>query len=92
MCILIDTCRISKVFNYKNVEHYRFEPVKDYIIYGIGKMVYGGSKYKRELFAIKNIGGLLKELKIVRKIIELCDEDIDYQEMVIEDNNDHPLF
>lgn len=92
MCILIDTCTISKVFNRSNSEHYSFEPVKNYILFGIGKMIYGGSKYKRELFAVKGISGLIIELKKSGKAIELSEKDVDKYEYSIINNHYHPLF
>ncbi len=49
MCIVIDMCALSPVFNEKDKNHSKFKPVFEWIIKGKGQIVYGGSTYKDEL-------------------------------------------
>lgn len=49
MCVLIDECVMSKVFNSEDVEHGPFRKLRAWIIDGAGSIVYGGSTYKRQL-------------------------------------------
>ena len=49
MCAIVDNCAFSQVFDQTNKNHGKFKPVRDWIVDGAGKIVYGGSKYAREL-------------------------------------------
>jgi hypothetical protein len=55
MCIIIDTNRFSSIFEEENSDHDEFKPILDWIIFGKGKIVYGGTKYKQELTRAANI-------------------------------------
>jgi hypothetical protein len=68
MCIIIDTCTFSKVFNTTNKEHSRFVPVYDWIYKKRAKIIIGGTKYLGEMrHALK----LLTEFEKKRQIIRL---------------------
>ena len=49
MCLVIDPGCIPKVFDPMNREHTRFIPVWKWINNGKGRMIYGGTKYLKEL-------------------------------------------
>lgn len=49
MCILIDACILSKVFNPQDAEHSPFRTLAAWITEGSGSIVYGGSEYKKQL-------------------------------------------
>lgn len=84
MCIVLDTNCFSKVFNTADAEHHEFRPVLDWIIGGDGCLVYGGSKYKKELANAKRYLGLFAELKRLRKIRNADDVAIDARQKEIE--------
>jgi predicted nucleic acid-binding protein len=73
MCIVIDACCFSPVFSKKDDEHKEFRPVLDWIIKGKGKMVYGGSKYKKELKKAPKYLRVIMELKKAGKIAPIND-------------------
>ena len=49
MCIIIDINCLPSVFKKRTLDHDQFKPVRDWIFSGRGKLVYGGSKYYKEL-------------------------------------------
>lgn len=49
MCIIIDTNVLTNVFKESSVDHAQFKPVRDWIINGKGKVVFGGTKYIEEI-------------------------------------------
>jgi hypothetical protein len=51
------------VFNPEDSEHDRFVPVWEWINRGPGRMIYGGTKYLTELGRLRNILGLVAELR-----------------------------
>jgi hypothetical protein len=54
MCIIIDADTLGLVFNPETKEHKKFKPVLEWINNGKGKIVYGGTKYEKELINAKN--------------------------------------
>jgi hypothetical protein len=77
MCIVIDTNVLANVFNKNAENHNEFKPVLEWILFGKGKIVYGGSKYKRELLMARKYFRLFVELKRKSKIIELDCQSVD---------------
>ena len=71
MCIVIDTNSLASVFDQKSEHHAEFRPVLEWIVLGNGKIVYGGTTYKRELAKATKYFRLLVELKKVSKIVEI---------------------
>jgi hypothetical protein len=49
MCLVIDVNAISKVFDPRNAEHDRFRPVALWVTSGSGSVIYGGTRYLKEL-------------------------------------------
>lgn len=49
MCIILDINILSSVFSQAAMKHREFEPVLKWITEGHGRVVYGGTKYKKEL-------------------------------------------
>jgi hypothetical protein len=63
MCLVIDACCLSKVFNTNNREHPNFIPVYKWVRLGRGRMIYGGTKYLKELQEVAGLLGLFTELE-----------------------------
>lgn len=74
MAIIVDTNCLSHVFNRKDEKHEIFKPVLDWIIYGHGFIVYGGTKYNEELSLCKKYLKLFILLKSIGKAIEFRDK------------------
>lgn len=82
MCIIVDTCVFACVFNAGAARHEDFHPVHDWIYHGRGRLVYGGTKYKREL--PPKYYGTLIELDKMRRTIPLDDGEVDkWQDQVV---------
>ena len=80
MCIVIDSCTISIVFNPKSSEHVEFRPVLEWITTGCGKMIYGGTKFKKELSHLRKYIGIISQLKKAGKVIEVSESKVDDEE------------
>lgn len=83
MCIIIDTNTLSAVFNPNSQNHNDFEPVLKWIIFGNGKLVYGGSKYTSELRRTNKYLKIFVELSKKRKVIKVDDSHVDSLEVEI---------
>ena len=94
MCIVIDMNTIPCVFNETNEKHSEFKPVKDWIINGKGKMVYGGNTYLNELKKMQKYLKFINILKSARKIIDCSEkmEKIDEKEHYLTQKIDNPDF
>lgn len=95
MAIIIDANCYSRVFCRKNKEHYAFQPVLNWIINGNGFLVYGGSKYKRELLKSSSYLKFFRLLNDYRKVITFPDDLIDdyqrhYQSIIRDADFDDP--
>jgi predicted nucleic acid-binding protein len=77
MCLIIDSCAFSPVFNARDKLHSQFAPVFEWVIRGKGKIVYGGSTYKEELKNAKRYLALFVELKRSAKVVEVDDDVVD---------------
>lgn len=77
MCLVIDTCVLAKVFDPANQEHHLFEPVLKWITVGKGRMIYGGTKYKRELAVARKYLGIIAELERGRRAIRISKSEVD---------------
>jgi hypothetical protein len=58
MCIIIDANTFAAIFDPINKGHIDFKPVYDWIVFGRGKIVYGGKKYKSEVKNVSKYFGL----------------------------------
>jgi hypothetical protein len=73
MCLVIDANCFRLVFSKtKN----GFTPIKAWIYDGSGRMIYGGTKYNRELVA-GGMLGLVKELSTLRKTAHISNATVD---------------
>jgi rRNA-processing protein FCF1 len=75
MCIVIDTCAFSKVFNENNKEHINFAPIYKWIMKRNGKIIIGGAKYAKEV--VKNNLNFLSELERMNRIVRLDNKKVD---------------
>lgn len=49
MCIIVDTNTLASVFKKSSMGHPEFRPVFDWVLYGRGTLIYGGTKYFNEI-------------------------------------------
>jgi hypothetical protein len=84
MCIIIDADALSVTFDSKNKEHEEFKPVHDWIVFGKGKIVYGGSQYAKQLRKVYWVLKLFTELEKLQKIVTVDTKQIDAAEQVVE--------
>lgn len=80
MCIVIDTNALASVFNKSCDSFHEFFPVWNWIINGNGFVVFGGSHYRKELSKAYRYLRLLRELKNIRKAIEVKQDLVDEKE------------
>lgn len=80
MNIIVDTCVISAVFNTENSQHTEFKPVLTYIDNKRAVMVYGGTKYKRELKLMPRYFKIIKLLQEQNKVKEISDRQVNEEE------------
>jgi len=71
MCIVIDSCVLPKVFKESDKQHSNYRPVCDWIVNGQGALVYGGTKFEKEIFEhhkwfLKFLGLLQSQKKAIR--------------------------
>lgn len=92
MCIVIDTNTLSCVFNQESEAHPEFAPVREWIVEGKGKLVYGGTKCKLELKKAGRYLRLVNELKRKRKAIEVNSQAVDTRQQEIERLLEHRDF
>jgi hypothetical protein len=85
MCIVIDINAISNVFNSRDERHSEFIPVLNWILYGRGKIVFGGETYRQELKNSKSYLPLIVELGRARKTVPVSEDQVnDYESRTIE--------
>ena len=77
MCIIIDSCCFASVFEKRALDHSDFRPVLEWVVAGKGKIVYGGTKYRRELKRAKKYIFFIGELKRAGKTVELPSQIVD---------------
>lgn len=77
MAIVIDANCLSSVFNDKNAEHAKFKPVKDFVCSGVGKVIYGGNTYKKELQRAGRHLKFVMELRKAGRAILVRDDVVD---------------
>ena len=80
MCLIIDACCFANVFNPADTNHVEFAPVMEWVTKGEGRIVYGGTKYKKELKKVGRCLRLLVELSRQGRVIELEQEAVDAEE------------
>jgi predicted nucleic acid-binding protein len=92
MCIIIDTSAFAPVFELKSELHVEFEPVLKWITRGKGKLVYGGTKYKRELRKAKKYFRLFAQFERARIIVKVNDRKVDHEQQLVESTLAHRDF
>lgn len=83
MCLVIDACCLPKVLNPHDEEHAHFQAVCEWIFKGDGRMIYGGTKYRRELRRLQKYLKVVSELNRKGRVIEVADERVDALETLI---------
>jgi hypothetical protein len=76
VCLVVDTCCFAMVFNERNQHHAKFKPIFEWVRFGNGKVIYGGSKYSRELADAGYLGVVL-ELNKQRRAVPLSHGKVD---------------
>jgi hypothetical protein len=77
MCLVIDPCSIPSVFNPQAQNHSDFRAILRWVTKSSGRVVYGGSKYKRELSKMTRYLGIINELARAGRVVELDGGDVD---------------
>jgi hypothetical protein len=83
MCIVIDINTLASVFSESAEDHCKFAPVADWILNGRGFLVYGGTKYMRELHKTKKYLDFVKQLQVARKAVVIDQLAVDKREKEI---------
>jgi len=78
MCIVIDTNTLASVFDRTSAKHNEFKPVLDWIRYGKGQVVFGGSVYEQEIK--KKYLALFSQLKKANKAVRIDNKRVDKEE------------
>lgn len=76
MCIIIDTCTFFAVFNVEDSHHQRYIPILDWILHRRGKIIIGGSKYRKELKGLK-VQSILAEFERSGRLVKIDDNIVD---------------
>lgn len=84
MCLVIDTCCLSHVFNKKNQNHKEYLPVLRWITQGKGCLIYGGEKYSKELISAKSYLRIFAELRRQGRALKLEDAKVDEEAKLAE--------
>lgn len=82
MCIIVDTNVLSNVFKQSSANHTQFKPVRDWIIEGKGKVVFGGTKYIHEIK--ESYLTLFLQLKKAGKAVHIPCNIVDSEQKIIE--------
>ena len=93
MCIIIDSCVLSKVFKKSNKGHTKLKPVCDWVVNGEGKIVFGGTKFIQEISIDQ--AWFLKFLRILKdcgKAIQADTKRVDARQAVVQSIVTNPDF
>jgi hypothetical protein len=88
MCVIVDTCVFHNVFKGTDGE---FVPIRKWLLYGKGKMVFGGSTYEKQLKQMPKYARIIAELSRAGKIVVVDRRAVDKKEKqvrLIEPNPD----
>ncbi|MBC7552878.1 MAG: hypothetical protein H7257_02755 [Taibaiella sp.] len=89
MCIIVDTNTLPSVFDKNSDNHAAFKDVLNWVYYGKGKLVYGGTKYKNEL---KKYLAIILEYRKAGKAVYVNDADVDAEAQRLASLLQHPDF
>ena len=74
MCLVVDANCFGSVFNSKSNQHARFAPVFKWLMTGHGgRLIYGGTKYKKEVASYRP---LLAELERKGRLLIIPDDSV----------------
>ncbi len=76
MCLVLDTNAFGPFFDSKNKEHHEFCPALEWVLYGRGKLVFGGEKYKKEMRAAAKYIKFFATLDRAGKLVKLDDDKV----------------
>jgi hypothetical protein len=80
MSIVVDLNTLPSVFDPYSTDHAQFKPVHNWILFGRGRAVFGGSKYKLELTRTFKYLRLFRRLKEAHRAIEIKQDMVDAKE------------
>jgi hypothetical protein len=83
MCIVIDINALHLVFKTEDNSETEFAPVRTWIRNGKGSLVYGGSRYKRELKKAYHYLRIVRQLKDKHEAYEIEETEVDRREAEI---------
>ena len=76
MCLIIDTCAFHAVFNETDKNHFNFVAIVDWLENRRGKIVIGGSKYRKEI-ETKKVTRLLRNFDQAGRLVKVNDAKVD---------------
>jgi hypothetical protein len=85
MCIVIDQNTLANVFNRKDSHHSDFKPVLDWILFNKGKIVIGGTTYRKELRDAPSYLRVIGQFSTVGKVAAISDYEVDEYEKRVSD-------
>jgi predicted nucleic acid-binding protein len=91
MCIIIDTCTFHAVFDTENKNHSKYKPVLDWIVNRRGKIITGGTKYRKEMSG-RNYLRILTEFDRQKRLVKLTDSVVDREEARLKSKVKHKDF
>jgi hypothetical protein len=78
MCMLVDANLIPIVFKSSNYLHNKYKPIINWLLYGKGKLVFGGYYFEKEIKeSLIGFMPLIKELTRLNKTHYFSNEDVD---------------
>ncbi|WP_287740311.1 hypothetical protein [Diaphorobacter sp.] len=80
MAVVVDPPLFISLFKESDPKHERFVRIKDWVVNGPAKFVYGGTTYKSELAKVGSVLAVLKVLEQKGKIHKLSDVSVDLDE------------
>ena len=92
MCIVLDVNVIPLIFSVEAESHDQFKPLLTWITNDVGKIVYGGEKYKQELSKLRKYLKLFSQLKKAGKAIEIDGDQVDQYQEELEEQVSHRDF
>lgn len=90
MCIVVDTNVLASVFKTSTANHAQFKPVRDWILDGKGKIVFGGSKYLDEIKG--SYLSFFLQLKKAGKAVFVGTDLVDIEHQKVQQMIVHPDF
>jgi hypothetical protein len=80
MCIVVDINTLAPVFNEKCEKHPEFLPIREWVEKGQSFIVFGGTRYKRELAKVYRYLRLIRQMKDSGRAVAIRDDVVDAAE------------